>query len=403
MSCGWFVLTLSVVMCAAQPDERSKEYAKRYYDNRSVIVVEREGDIVDRLPCERIPLDYPELKGRAEGHAAIDSKGNIYAAVGYNVGGKGAERFFRSQDQGRTWTSHILTPTDKNRYLAAFTLLHNDTLLMVLNGKCEEVEVWSSHDRGESWQRVTTLSAAPLKCIGEGTMSLTQLADGRLLFPVGRYVHPEKGLVLDKLLLWHSLYVSTDGGNTFPVAYSTFPDSCESHILELHSGRLLGTFRYQRMRRPEETDDEIRALGGYLGGPRHPKEKRTFKNIFLGDSDDGGVTWKNFRPVRDRDGQPLVRFGQVYGRLIQVPDGRVVLVHDNRQPGEQREVLARISRDSGQTWGREVYHLSLGRGYPSSVVLRDGTIVTVTGNTPSNSRSMAIARWRAQVVRWRLP
>jgi hypothetical protein len=61
-----------------------------------------------------------------------------------------------------------------------------------------------------------------------------------------------------------------------------------------------------------------------------------------------------------------------------------------------------VSEDEGKTWGREVYRVSFGNGYPASVVLEDGTIVTVTGNSPFDSAPEK-GPYTAQAIRWNLP
>ena len=43
-------------------------------------------------------------------------------------------------------------------------------------------------------------------------------------------------------------------------------------------------------------------------------------------------------------------------------------------------MLARVSWDGGQTWEPELYKLTRGHGYSGSVVLKDGTIVTLAGD-----------------------
>ena len=37
-----------------------------FYSSPDELVVEHAGELVDRLPCERIPLEYPGLTGRGE-------------------------------------------------------------------------------------------------------------------------------------------------------------------------------------------------------------------------------------------------------------------------------------------------------------------------------------------------
>ena len=102
----------------------------------------------------------------------------------------------------------------------------------------------------------------------------------------------------------------------------------------------------------------------------------------------------------------MVPLGECHGQLVQLPDGTLVLVHDRRYPYENCEAVARVSRDNGQTWERDIYHMSYGTGYPASVALEDGTMVIVTGNTPLYSPqgcAMGDHTWSAQAIRWRLP
>ena len=129
---------------------------------------------------------------------------------------------------------------------------------------------------------------------------------------------------------------------------------------------------------------------------------RLFKHVFLGDSPDGSRTWEHLRPLSDAEGRPLLVFGECHGQLVELPDGRVVLVHDRRYPYDKGETIGRVSEDGGKAWSRYVYHLSEGSGYPASVALDDGTIVTVVGNTRLDAQSRPIEPWRVQSVRWRL-
>ena len=367
------------------------DYKDIYYPDPGLITVEREGRIIDQLHCERFVLDYPELTGRGDVNMSLDADGNIWAGV------EGAQldtekRLFCSRDRGLSWTSVPLPPT-RDRYLAAFTALRNNNLLLVTCLKPTAPRVYLSGSMGGSWELTDTLSSNPYQYIGEGFLSFTQLRSGSILLPIARYDDDPYNSRIQG-----SVFVSDDGGNTFTAVYPTFVYCMEAHILELQSGELLGAFRYQRLRNPGETDEQILALGGNID----PGHSFTFKHVFLGDSFDGGVTWSNLRPLRDVSGRALLQYGQCHGQLVQVPDGRVVLVYDNRYPAEGRDVRARVSSDNGQTWDPAVYYLSFGRGNPASVVLPDGTIVTVTGNWPYGSGG-PIGPPSVQAVRWRLP
>ena len=65
--------------------------------------------------------------------------------------------------------------------------------------------------------------------------------------------------------------------------------------------------------------------------------------------------------------------------LSRLPDGRIVLVYGVRKP--PYGIRARISPDDGETWGEEVFLRQDGGsrdlGYPRSVLLEEGTLVTV--------------------------
>jgi hypothetical protein len=384
---------------------------QEFYSDGSVIVVEREGQVVDRLSVERIRLDYPELDARAEVNAALDSHGYIWAAIGYSVGSqhrgaRGFERLFCSRDGGRTWTSQILPMTEDCHFIA-FTVLDDDAFLLVTAVNNEDpawrklVRVWRSDDAGQTWRQTCEIAADPFENVGEGFLSLTQLRDGSILLPMCRWT--DRG---EERELVHSLFVSTDGGRSFPTTCTTYPDSVEAHVIELLSGRLLGAFRHQRPARPGETPEEIRALGGdpEWKNPATGKQANSvFKHVWIGASADGGRTWGEVGAVRDGQGRALLVFGECHGQLVQVPDGRVVLVHDCRYPYDRSEMRARVSNDEGRTWEPETYHVSGGMGYPSSVALPDGTIVTITGCTRLDARFRPIDGWQAEAIRWRLP
>ena len=87
-----------------------------------------------------------------------------------------------------------------------------------------------------------------------------------------------------------------------------------------------------------------------------------------------------------------VALGECHGELSELSDGTLVATHDRRYPRDRAQLLARISRDQGQTWSPEVYGLTLpggtatgssrrghSTGYASFIVLEDDTIVTMTG------------------------
>jgi len=405
-------LNLLVCLHTAEGSNREKEmvaaygaYHEKFYPDSNYIYAEIDGNVVSKVKCERIYLDYPELVSRGEANTAIGPNGWIWAAVGYNVSrGKaatGPERVFCSKDGGRNWISNFLLSTKSCR-LEAFTALKDGSLIVATGGgDRKSIRIYVSKDKGQTWQQTTTIKAEPFEQIGEGFMSMTQIDDGRILFPLSRWIRkteewiPEtKRNMLNRALKNHSVFVSKDGGKSFTEAYTTFYCCCETQIIQLKSGNLLGAFRHQRYRRWWDTKENLAALGA-------PDTHLPFKHVFIGDSNDGGRTWQNLRPVRDKTGKALIGFGECHGQLVQAADGRVVLVHGNRYPGEHGEIRARVSCDEGKTWLPEVYHMAHGRGYASSVALSDGTIVTVTGNV--NLVNMLKIPCPAVAIRWKLP
>ena len=131
---------------------------------------------------------------------------------------------------------------------------------------------------------------------------------------------------------------------------------------------------------------------------------RLFKQVFLGDSLDGGRTWQNLRPLFDADGRPVLEFGERHGHLQQLPDGRVILVHDRIYPYERVSMMAQVGDDGGTVWRHERYHLTPWFGYASSLALEDGTVLTATTVTPLGADGLPTEpRCRARVIRWRLP
>ncbi len=367
------------------------DHEHKYYPDPHLISVERAGQIVQYLNCERISLNYPGLTNRCDVNIGRDTNGNILAAI-TGTPDNTAKRLFQSNDGGRSWTSISMSPT-LGYYFLAFTVLKNNHLLLAVKPNPNTITMHLSTDTGKTWQQTTAIQSTPHQYIGEGFQSMTQKKNGEILFPICLYNDDPYNTGVHG-----SIFISNTGGASFPTSYATGGFWMESHILELQSGKLLMAIRYQRTRQSTDTDQSILALGGSID----PDDDFVFKHIFLADSEDGGITWKNFRPIRDKNNHFLMKYGQCHGQLVQVKDGRVVLLHDNRYESEERDVRARVSKDNGQTWESETYYISFGRGDPASVVLEDDTIVTVTGNW-RHGPTGPIGSSTAQAIRWKLP
>ena len=386
-----------------------------YHEDPTQLVVTLDERIVDRLPCERIELayDWPWQTHQIGAGIGRTKDAVLYATLDRVM--------FQSADAGRTWTGR---DTGVAGTIAAFTVLADDTMLMArCNEQRSAIEFHRSADRGLTWSLLSTLPAAPFEQIGEGFLALTQLRDGTLLFPVCRWTAQREG-VPNRFPQY--VFRSTDGGGTWtgggaeaiepsqaeaivnastprtnwPGTGGTFPGCLETHLLELADGKLLASFRYSGYPTPWHKDK----VGDWGGKDPPDGAGRFFKQVFTADSPDAGRSWHDLRPLWDQQHKPVVIFGETHGQLVQVPDGRVVMVHDYRYPYHQAQVVAHVSDDDGKTWQRRRYHVSFDYGYPSSIALDDGTIITVTGNKPigGGARTDNLP-FSARVIRWRLP
>ncbi|MEZ5277191.1 MAG: sialidase family protein [Opitutaceae bacterium] len=121
---------------------------------------------------------------------------------------------------------------------------------------------------------------------------------------------------------------------------------------------------------------------------------RTDSRLELHRSRDQGCSWEALGA--------LTLAGQIPGHLLRLADGRILLSFGMRNKG-MHGVGVRLSSDSGETWGapRVIvnYHAETDGGYPSSVQVEDGTIVTAyyCGGIETHQRyHMGVVRWKAE-------
>ncbi|MBQ8759675.1 MAG: exo-alpha-sialidase [Clostridia bacterium] len=140
--------------------------------------------------------------------------------------------------------------------------------------------------------------------------------------------------------------------------------SCEPHSILLKDGSILTQIRVQK--------------AGYY-------------TIFQSKSSDGGRTWTKPRQIlEDMGGVPPHLFRHSSGLLI-CTYGRIL---------EPFGVGVMFSHDEGETWdiGHDLYvnPVSNDCGYPTTVELRDGSLVTVFYGTPSEGEQSIIMqqKWR---------
>ena len=172
---------------------------------------------------------------------------------------------------------------------------------------------------------------------------------------------------------------SSDGGRTWRIAGSV--PLCEGtrnvnyhepHVVELPDGRLLGMVRFQ-----------------YAGADDPAKGAQIDFSLFQTESSDGGLTWTPARPTG------------VYGsppHLLLHSSGAVVCVYGCRKPPYGQRAM--VSTDGGASWTSDLVIRSDGPdgdlGYPSSVEMADGSILTVCYQkyVAGEKCSLLWSRWR---------
>lgn len=278
-------------------------------------------------------------------------------------GQEGRIDVLRSADGGETWSGPAVLidgPTDDRNpalgqladgtIIAAYTIItwDYDTVdgeQKQVGQHCEGVHTIRSSDNGKTWsapERSAGIAALYTKEAGSGMSGspygkIVQLADGTALMAVYFNFTDER-----KHQSW--LFRSTDSGATWGDPTLLGEHSNETGLVVLRDGRVLAAMRSE--------------VGRYL------------ETI---ESSDQGRTWST--PIR------ITADHEHPADLIELADGRVLLTYGQRNT--PRGVEAILSRDRGRTWdpstkvklAEEVKYGD--NGYPSSVQIDDGTIVTM--------------------------
>ena len=266
-----------------------------------------------------------------------------------------------------------------------------------------------TEDRGRTWAPTEPLDPSPFEVIGDQA-TLLQLTDGRLIAPfcVQAWARSGRPVAGSEDIFRSYIFSSTDDGRTWS-RFSNFTNhSPEPDLLELPTGELLASIRYQRDKVPEDPP-ELAADARLYSPPGAPTDvgKQLFQHTAFSSSKDGGKTWATPRLV--------TASAQQSGSIMKLSDDTLVLTFGRYG---QRFML---SYDTGVTWSRSIYQLNPCGQYARSIVLDDDTIITVHDNRETwnfrgrrlrcydNSvvpRGEEVEQWgsgRLGILRWKVP
>ena len=365
-------------------DVPSPEVLKKMHEGQYILWAAR-GKVTE-VPVEKALLPHSDDMNPQGTQVDVGPDGAVYV--------RQSKILCKSTDGGRTWTAKPITPAGSKTGWR-WKVLRDGIFISVSCSTGENARdpaiVWASHNQGETWKKRAEIPT---------DMNL----------PTGnpyteRYVHRGLNRLSNDTLLWavdirdtpsikgHGLFIfrSTDSGYIWHGPTLMHDFGSEGGATLLPSGRVFATLRYQRQSLPDDPPDlEQRNRSISPGSP--------WKNVFVLDSDDGGVTWSMPR-------QLTTVFGQTFGYPAGQSDGTVVVIHDTRYGPGPPGSRAVISRDEGQTWLDEVYYLdstTFTGSYTASVVFDDDSILTIAGSSQAgngwdlvkNQTDMYAIRWK---------
>jgi len=308
----------------------------------------------------------------------------------------GKVQLVRSHDNGETWSAPETVVDDllDDRDAGLIELDNGDLLLFYFNSICFSFDTWNvrhagyrqhwmklpkdlvrkelgyfsrrSADGGKTWE-------APVRMYVSTPHGGIQLRDGRVL-TVGRHWAAEGNAMPDEAARRGNgneiaIDMSVDRGRSWQVLSRIDPG--EFDIAVMHEPHMV-----------ERTDGTLIMLCNHMAGQRH---------LLQSESHDGGKTWSRFRET-SIDGYP--------SHLMNLPDGRLLVSYACRKAGHEGEYAA-VSDDGGATW-KAAGEILLARalcadiGYPSTVALPDGSLLTVYYQSPRhfNLPSLMATKWR---------
>jgi hypothetical protein len=295
---------------------------------------------------------FPVACRLQDGRIAVVMRGG-----GPHISIKGRLDIVFSSDEGKTWSTPTVvvdSPLDDRN--PAFGQAKDGTLVVGYwecanydaNGKFTETphasktKVTRSSDGGRTWGTPTAIDLSDLD-YGSPYGKIVTLPDGAMLMPIYGSA-PGGGGKRGRAGDYSYLYRSTDNGQTWSrfsvIGKERFN---ETSVVRLDSGDMLAAMR----------------------------TSNPHQDVWLTRSTDGGKTWSQPAHLTPDKVHPA--------DLTQLPDGRVLLVvGDRRKPFGVRAIIAPPDKlDFVNAFTLTDTLTSGDCGYPSSVVLKDGRVMTV--------------------------
>jgi len=272
----------------------------------------------------------------------------------------------RSTDDGRSWEKpyhldrlgyHILEPASHLRFLE----LQNGTILLGVTGN-------------------------PAR-----TLDKFYYSDGTEVPPPGNLVRAD----------WRDhdqwIFRSNDGGRTWGKPTLLAEWGSETNFVQLPSGKIVATIRYQREWAVE--DDDARVIRASTD-PNEPSYCSVFIDTFISESTDNGLTWSEPRKAS--------RYLEHPSDIVCLSDGTLVMIMGHKSFPQGPHAV--WSRDEGRTWSQHFIALHMdpkgAAGQPSALVLEDDTIlVSYDRNTwdVKSTTNPPKTKYQLWVMRFKLP